>query len=419
MKKYIIFANSISGIGGGQLYILRKLKYLSNNGYDAYLIVGDANSIEHKELQQFKTLEMPQIYYPPNLYNHKKRNKSTLIMKQFISYNDTDKIYIESHQTAPALWGELFAERVNSINTIYALAPFGVERKVYKDFFNEKLNKEQFLGCNKSFVKTNFPQSNAQDNYANIPFDKEEIITLDCAEVQDNTFDLNILTISRIDKTYIKNSILELIEYSSRNNKIKIKYDIYIDVTFGEKYDELKSIIDSNKQENLTINLLEPVYPLNNCLYNNQDLFIGMGTAILNSASMKLASLVVDYRNNKYYGFFGQDHHEFGDIEEQADNNLDSYIDSLIKDKDEKDILGEKAYTLFCLEFENKVVNNKFIDFIEKSFNEKDTYTQIPTRIFDARDLLDFILINIFGAKRSLTIRKSIVNVLNKGKNHI
>jgi len=414
MKKYIIFANSISGIGGAQLYILRKLKYISNNGYDAYLIVGYSGLIEHKELERFSTLELPQMFYPPNLFNYKKRTKIIYSIKQFINYNSSEKIYIESHQTAPALWGEVFAQSINAINIVHPLAPFEVKRKIYQDFFYEKLKKEQLLGCNKSFIKTNFQDLNVKNNYTNIPFSEEEIIILNCSKVQDITFDLNILTISRIDKTYIKSSILELIEYTSKHKNIKIKYDIYIDVTFGDKYDELKSIIELNERENLMVNLREPVYPLNNCLYKYQDLFIGMGTAILNSASMKLASLVVDYRNNKYYGFFGQDHYEFGAIDEEADKNLSSYLDGFVKNKYEENQLGKKAYSLFCSEFENEAVNNKFINFMEQCFKNKNTYIHIPSKIRDARDLLDFMLIKIFGVKHSLLIRKWIINVLNK-----
>lgn len=419
MKKYIIFANSISGIGGAQLYILRKLTYVSNNGYDAYLVVGDANSIEHKELKQFNILEISQMFYPPNLYNYKKRNKITFMINQFINYNNTDEIYIESHQTAPALWAELFAQKTNSVNITYALAPFGVKRKVYREFFYEKLENEQFLGCNKSFIETNFPDINANNNYANISFSKEEIITLDCSRIEDDISDLNILTLSRIDKTYIKSSLLELIKYTTVNKNIRIKYNIYTNITSGEKYDELKSIIDSNKKENLIVNLRGPVYPLNNCLYEHQDLFIGMGTAILNSASMKLASLVVDYRNNKYYGFFGQEHHEFGTVRDEACNDLSFYLDRLVQDKDECRRLGKVAYSLFSSEFENQIVNAKFINYMEEGFKSKPKLINIPIGIFDARDLLDFALINIFGVNKSLSLRTLIISMLNKGKNHI
>lgn len=84
MKKYIIFANSISGIGGAQLYILRKINYLLKNAYDPYLIVGDAASIKHAELNQFHTMELQELFFPPNLYSHKKRSEFTSKIKKFI-----------------------------------------------------------------------------------------------------------------------------------------------------------------------------------------------------------------------------------------------------------------------------------------------------------------------------------------------
>lgn len=419
MKKYIMFANSISGIGGAQLYILRKLLYLLENGYEPYLIVGNKNPIEHNELKQFNTLELPQLFYPPNLYNYKKRSKFTSKVKQFINYNNTDKVYIESHQTAPALWAEIFAQEINSINFIYALAPIGMKRKVYQEFFNKKLDNESLIGCSSSFIKNNFDNTIAKNNYFNIPFSKDEIVTLKDSKVNDNKFDLKILTMSRIDKTYIKASILELIKYASKNKDIKIKYNIYINITSGKEYNELKLIVDANKNNNLEINFHGPVYPLNNSLYHDQDLFIGMGTSILNAASMELASLVVDYRNNKYYGFFGEEHQLFGTSEEKASTDLSVYIDRLIENKIESRRLGKIGYLLFLREFENETVNSKFIKFMDNSMRKETKQIKIPIGIFDLRDLVDIILINIFGIKKSILLREKIINLFNRNKNHI
>lgn len=420
MKKYIMFVNNTSGIGGAQLYILRKANFLLAGGYEVYIITGKVGPIEFKEFKNLRLLEMKYIFlFTPNIFKKNKISKIMDTIANFIEYNVEDEVYIESHQVELALWAELFAARINSTNIIYAIAPFTIKRKIYNQFFIEKLNKNEFLGCTKSFIRTNFPNTKTNNNYINIPFDKGEIKILDCEKIADNIYDINILTISRIDKTYIKNSIIEIGKFARNNKTIKIKYDIYTNKTSGDKYKELFSIVKEYMSQNLVVNLNGPVNPLNNCIFENQDLFIGMGTSILNASSMKLPSLVVDYRNNKYYGFFGQDYFEFGTCDYFAEKELSYYIAYLIKNKNKKVDLGDKAYKLFMNEFENETVNEEFIKYMEEHSNKYIKKSKIPSGILDLRDLFDFITIRLFGIRISLKTKQLIIKIIHKSKNHI
>lgn len=419
MKKYVMFVNNTSQIGGAQLYILRKAVFLINNSYDVYIITGRKEPIEYKEFESIQLLEIEEILFPPNLFTKKQHLNILDKIIEFVNHTKKDEIYVESHQTSPAIWAELFAEKINSTNIVYAIAALSLKRTVYNKFFKDKLIKNELLGCNRTFIETFF-NTKTNNNYINIPFDKNEIVRNECDEANsEETYDLALLTISRIDKTYIKNSIINLGKYTRINNKVKIKYNIYLSKTSGNNYKKLLKVIKKYSADNFNINLNGPISPLNTSIFRNQDLFIGMGTSILNASAMRIPSLVVDFRNNKYYGFFGVDHFEFGLSSYLAQKDLSYFVDYLLKNKNEINNLGEKAYTLFNNEFESGKVNNKFLKYLEEHTGKYEIKEDITLRLYDKRDLLDFSLIFLFGVKKALQIRGLMVDTLNKFKNHI
>lgn len=418
MKKYILFVSNLSGIGGAQLYILRKAKYLVENQYNVYIVVGSGSCIEHKELEIYPIIEVKELLYAINIFSKKKISTVIHRVLKFINYDDSDEIYIESHPTSPSLWAEKFAYETKSVNFVYGIGPFCMKRKSYKDFFEDKLEKRLFIGCNKSFIKNNFP-SIKNSVYFNIPFDKDEIAIVKKSPSKNEKYHLNILTISRIDKTYIKASIIEISKFAKEHKNINIKYEIYVSVKKGNKYDELLRVVNENISTNLIIKLKGPVNPLNSDMFDNQDLFIGMGTAVLNSSSMKLPTLVVDYRNNKYYGFFGIEHFEFGTTNVLASETLSKYLEYFLNNIEKKRYLGEKAFNLFNTEYENNTVNSKFVEYMKKHSIENVERTNIQTGIFDMLDLYDYCSINILGINRSISIKRFIIDIMQKNKNHI
>lgn len=419
MKKYILFVNTISGIGGAQLYILRKAKFLETQGYNVYIVASKTNPIEIEEISNYKFLEVQELQFPVNIFGKNKKKKIIDKINDFIENSPCDEMFIESHEAAIALWGELFASYTQNTNLVYALTPFSLKRKVFKNFFYDKLDKNLFLGYKKSFIESNFLGKKFKNNYINIPFNGNEIEMKKCNDNSKKEFDLNLLTISRIDKTYIIHSINQLKDFASVHQNLKIKYDIYIDRRRGKDYERLVKVIESSQIENFNINLKGPIMPLNNCIFNNQDIFIGMGTAILNASSMKVPSLVIDYRNNNCYGFFGLDYEEFGICNYFAENKLSYYLKLFLKDKNNRKELGEKGYNLFLEEFENAKINSKFIEYIEEQTTKNIPHTKIPSHVLDLRDLVDFCSVRFLGVENAIKIRKLISFVRLRFANHI
>lgn len=420
MKKYILVVNNISGVGGAQLYILRKAKFLEKKGYRIFIISGNANNIKFKEFYNYKFLEIPEMNFSPNRLSRNQRKKVMDTFLNFIDYKGSDTIFIESHQIYPSFWGEIFSERIKCTNLVYCIAPMIIKNKLLNGFFNKKLIFNELLGCNESYIADTFGYG-YNNNFFNIPFDKNEIKV---EHINDKTkgYDLKILTISRVEKTYIKQSILDLIEFCKKNPSKKIKYDLVVSKNEGKDFIKLTKIITNANLENLDLNISGPLLKLTTSIFENHDIFLGMGTSVLNAVSMNVPALVVDYRNNKYYGFFGVDHYEFGSAKKKADKNLDYFLYRLLNKEIDIEEIKDKAYSYFLENYENDKVNNDFLNYqinINKIKNK--SYFSFDRKSYDVKAIIDTFLIHLFGVEKAITIKSNIgkiKNIVKKDKNY-
>jgi len=417
MKKYLLFVNNISDIGGAELYILRKSNFIAKKGFEVYIISAKTKDIKFKGLLNYSFLEIKEMLFSPTLFFKKRKEKIINEILDFIDYTEKDEILIESHQVNPALWAEMFAEKVKAKNLVYCIGPFDLQKEIYKNFFNKKLLSNELLGCNESYIPDTFGLI-YNNNYFNIPFDRNEIEIVAPHKNKNNNYDLRILTISRIEKRYIKQSILDLINFSKLNSKLRIKYDLILSKDKGKEYDQLAKIVENNKQGNLIINLKGPVTKLTSDLFEGYTLFIGMGTAVLNAVSMGLPSLIVDYRNNKYYGFFGFDYHEFGSGVKIADKSLDYFLYKILDNEVDLEKIKEKGYNFFLENYDSERVNNNFLEYqIKINQNNNKQFFPMKTQINDFKSFVDFIMIHSIGIEGTIVFKKAISKILNKNKN--
>ena len=65
MKKYLLFVNVISLIGGSQLYVLRKSNFIAKKGFEVYIISARAEDIKFEELLNYSFIEIKEMKFPP------------------------------------------------------------------------------------------------------------------------------------------------------------------------------------------------------------------------------------------------------------------------------------------------------------------------------------------------------------------
>ena len=413
MRKYVLFLNTISEIGGAELYVLRKARFLENNGFKVYIVTGKAQNIRFTEFYDYEFLEIKEIVISPNLFC---KNEISGILERilaFIHYQEQDEIFVESHQIYPAMWAEIFAQKVNRVNLVYCITPFHVNGYIIREFYHKKLRSDELLGCNESYIPETFGNG-FKNNYLNIPFDPNEIEKVsnqdtvlgkdNVSDVALESRDISILTISRIQKTYIAQSIIDLSDFCKKYPDASVKYNLVLSENNGSEYDKLKILIDKVKPNNLDIELNGPVLKLTDTIFKGYDLFIGMGTAVLNAVSMGLPSLVVDYKNNRYYGFFGYDYHEFGSGIRPAEKGLDYFLKQVLNKEVDLDEVRKKAMDYFLENYESDKVNRRFLEYqynINKKADKK--YFKFEKR-FNCKDIIEFLLLHTCGVRNTQRI---------------
>ncbi|NLH36894.1 MAG: glycosyltransferase family 4 protein [Thermotogaceae bacterium] len=413
MRKYVLFLNTISEIGGAELYVLRKARFLENNGFKVYIVTGKAQNIRFTEFYDYEFLEIKEIVISPNLFC---KNEISGILERilvFIHYQEQDEIFVESHQIYPAMWAEIFAQKVNRVNLVYCITPFRVNGYIIREFYHKKLRNDELLGCNESYIPETFGNG-FKNNYLNIPFDPNEIEKVsnqdtvlgkdNVSDVALESRDISILTISRIQKTYIAQSIIDLSDFCKKYPDASVKYNLVLSENNGSEYDKLKILIDKVKPNNLDIELNGPVLKLTDTIFKGYDLFIGMGTAVLNAVSMGLPSLVVDYRNNRYYGFFGYDYYESGAGIRPAEKGLDYFIKQVLNKEVDLEEVRKKAMDYFLENYESEKVNRRFLEYqynINKKTDKK--YFKFEKR-FNYKDMIEFLLLHTCGVRNTQRI---------------
>lgn len=185
----------------------------------------------------------------------------------------------------------------------------------------------------------------------NIVLELEKFIRLpiDDFKIEKNCFkkrnSINLLTIARADfpfKGYIQGMIneLDLADY-------KVNFTI---VSFGPQFGQIKQWINRSKSKNLKISLHgETSYDELNRFYENTDLYVGMGTTVLEAAARKIPSVVVSpYTYSfKSSGFFHQNPFVVASDFDEISNGI-KYIDQykIMSDREISEI-ELKSYNFF------------------------------------------------------------------------
>lgn len=122
MDKYILIG-SVSGIGGWQLYTEARAEYLTQNGIETFIIseFNPDSPIKLKGFEKQKIIFCDELFRPIYIYSTKQIERTVEYIISKISYEPSDKIYIEATNIATTLWGEIFAKRTNGVCCSYIL----------------------------------------------------------------------------------------------------------------------------------------------------------------------------------------------------------------------------------------------------------------------------------------------------------
>ena len=143
-RTYIFLTFAVYGIGGTQIYVRNKLRFLQERGWDVSVITTEVKGsapLVVKELAPYQELIFPELLKNPNLYTKRERDK--ILDRLCAAIGDVSKdSVIEPNFIQVTFWGELLAQRLGIRNFVFLIQEdYRIRIKSYLDFFKYKLER--------------------------------------------------------------------------------------------------------------------------------------------------------------------------------------------------------------------------------------------------------------------------------------
>jgi len=300
----------VSGMGGAQLYALRRIQFLKKKGIHAMLLVtDDTNFILEKQFGDVSILVRKDLAKPVFYYSDQNLDK---IIHSICSdlHIFSQNLVLESHSLRLSIWCELIASRLKCKHIIYPLNETSItswEFNPVKDFFIWKQVRTELLGASKPSLRVILGRYYRESKavYINIGFDPNEITAISCPNILGH-FDkdsFKIGTISRLSKPYIEVLLNEVRWVAANNPLVRFTFIVAGDDVDRKIRKKLTKKYPSTP--NMSILFTGYLNPLGKDFFQGLDIYIGMATSVINSAALKCASITVDPITSLSAGFFG------------------------------------------------------------------------------------------------------------------
>lgn len=306
-KQYIFLVHSINRIGGSELYLSRKIEYLISQGWECnvFFYIYIDGEIIIPNLKQFIKNYIPQLRQTIGNVTEKKVNK--VIKKIITEKNNYGDVMIESFNMTLATWGEHIAKICHAKHLVYIIDEYiSYPTKIMKEFIIFKLN-QKLLYCIRNSVLNNTGIN--LKVYGDVSL---KAIGCSTGNVIDYNYPLdtvirensiNILSLGRLDKPYIKH-LFESIVIFANNNKDKEFNLIIVGDTPNTKL-RLSLLAIIKNIPNLTFSHLGNVWPLPKKLFDGIDVMAGSAGCVIISYREGIPSIAIDSKDFEAIGIYG------------------------------------------------------------------------------------------------------------------
>lgn len=405
MSYYLILASSIAGIGGAELYTLRKAQYLAKLGYVPIIFASSTEPLLLEEFESFRKMEFVLLRYPSFLFSDKiverEISRMILILEKTVANGKIS--VIESITVSSSTWAELLARKLSVHSLTYDVNGSPIKDGVRASFASSKFSRGELLGCSKysnQKLFANFPEyyDESKNLYVNVPFDNSEIVDdTNGAAISKDPNTLKILTVSRTEKKYLTYLIGEVNKVAQVIPNKTVELTMVLSRRNGKEFSILEKQ-SLNVPENMKVSFLGPIVPLTRSIFISHDLFVGGGTAALNAASMGVPTIINDAYSNRSAGVFGVDIDYFG-YAPVYDKTTASQIERFLDDPQLLSEASKKGFQLFVEEFDSSAVMTKFMEHVERIMKQEPEYYSFDKISLSGREKLKKAVMSFAGVK--------------------
>lgn len=304
MDLYVFFVRTLSGIGGAELYLSRKIEYLEKKGWKTLVFYYEnKGKCIIPNLLRFKNNFFYQLRLP---VGNSKQSVRKRIIDQITKHN-ASKIIVESFTPELAVWGEYISKMINGKHIIYLideeLSPL---TNRMKDFLLFKIN-QQLLFCIKGKVISN------SLGISKIPY-KTELAASGCnygnvEDIRNNVVEslesdkINIVSIGRLEKPYMPNMVKSVISFCRTKPYIRFNF-IFVGDTRVSKVKELL-FKDINETPNVTLVELGYTWPIPRALFKKADVILASAGSARVGHQEGVPTICIDSKDHEAIGLFG------------------------------------------------------------------------------------------------------------------
>lgn len=337
MKLYVFMATSICSIGGGSLYYKNKIKYLENKGWNILIFSFVKGKPSLSRLMSYEDCIMEELKFPPYLYTKRKRMKILTQVLKKINSEQYHQIIIESNHTAASMWGEYIASQTGAKHFIYALNEkdnkLGEE---YLKFLKFKLERKELAGIVKQTVEnllSSYMVISEQQHYVLGACPGGAISNVEDVEFLEPRIQegkINVLSLGRLEKSYILPILQEFCDYANKNKELKFNLLILGSNSQIEK--SIASMFTNVKNVNLIF--LGSLFPIPLKLLKLVDVNIASSGSAGLTYKFGIPTISVDGNDYRPIGILGYNakNRLFRSNEEPV-QELGTLLDLIIKDK--------------------------------------------------------------------------------------
>lgn len=326
-KCYIFIACAVNYIGGAQNYLLGKIEWLHQNGWEVVVFASDASNVVI-DYSPAKLIEVPHLYSRPSAMSEAMLRRVVGEMKRVIPAQ-RDEYFVESDDVFLALWGELVAKEIDARHLIFHLSE-GF-RPVSRDELGYFLVKEERKEL--AFIREGFCEKLFKNRQ--LRWSAHVLVAYQRSSFAESDFDLSVIPeanliiglVSRLDKPFVARAIDGVIDFCLNNPSVVIGLVVVggsPDPSFENQIHE-----KTNGIANLLTVTLGYLYPIPYSLIQSFDVAIAKSGTVRALSGFGVPCIAYSLLNDDCMGIDGLDF-PFGEYADGESVRLETIIEEIV-----------------------------------------------------------------------------------------
>lgn len=377
-KMSVLFMTPRMGIGGAQRYVIAKATWLHEFGHKVVVCSEEGEWVYKLTEQGISHYALPWITEDPYLIDYEELTNRLKKINQIVNEEEID--FIEANQLHPAV----YAYHLGKITNIPVI--FNVLSEL--SFLNTR-NKQFLIEMNKQNLYFNLGKESNRILEKKNNIDLSNCINLPIP-IENPTLNIRrgdyLLTVARFarEKRYIQFLMKDYVEFIIENNVHGYDFKIVGNGPLFKRYRRLSNKLNNSiKKFDSKIELLG--YRVDDeleKLYENCDIYVGMGTTLLSAAAHSKPAIIATFPPfdiSEGYGYFGEieGNTSFGQISEEMQKRpYKNLIKDVFFDSDNYKMVAKRSYSITKEEYDIDNIMKKWISIYKDVKNKSVIYSE-------------------------------------------